>query len=221
VNAISRRDSTVGFGGQTQVNATKSEPSFLVKKSDGLLQVVWGEVYSPDFPDSQGEFMTRDEVRDLAWRFIARKMSDSIDLKHNQIDGSGVVVESFIARDDDQTFIPGSWVLGVHVPDATIWGQIQKGELNGFSMEAWVTQTPKIMTFDFPDEVDGETTVTADHKHAFAVKFDQDGRFLGGRTGPGGADGHTHLIVKGTATETTAGHNHRFSFLEGVLERDA
>ena len=35
-------------------------------------------------------------------------------------------------------------------------------------------------------------------------------------TGPG-PDGHVHKILRGTATEETDGHSHRFSFVEGVL----
>ena len=42
------------------------------------------------------------------------------------------------------------------------------------------------------------------------------GNFLGGMTNPA-PDGHVHRIVRGTVTEPSNGHAHRFSFVEGVL----
>ena len=47
------------------------------------------------------------------------------------------IVETFIARDDDTLSIPGSWVVGIHVPHPETWEAVKKGDLNGFSMEAY------------------------------------------------------------------------------------
>lgn len=163
--------------------------------------------------------MTADTVRDLAYRFLARGLVEKIDSGHNQIDDMGVVVESFIARDSDPDFIPGSWVLGVHIPDEERWGQILKGDYNGFSMEAWVYREQTTMTFDVPELLEGQTVENDGHSHRYVVKFDGNGKFIGGETMAGGTDLHKHNISKGTATDTVKGHNHRFSFLEGVLNR--
>lgn len=53
------------------------------------------------------------------------------------------------------------------------------------------------------------------HTHQFMVAYDKDGNFLGGRTSPG-EDGHTHVIKRGTITEDSGGHHHRFSHVDEI-----
>ena len=90
---------------------------FSLRKCDEELQIVYGEVYAPGFPDSQGDFMTAESIREMAHEFMRKGLVDKIDLNHTQVESGCYVVESFIARDDDTVFIPNSWVLGVHVYD--------------------------------------------------------------------------------------------------------
>jgi hypothetical protein len=52
------------------------------------------------------------------------------------------------------------------------------------------------------------------HEHQFFVSYDQDGKFLGGRTNT--ANGHFHVIKGGTVTEIEAGHRHRFSAVDDL-----
>jgi hypothetical protein len=75
-----------------------------------------GEVYSPDFPDSQGDYMTAEEIRLMAYRFMAKGEPYRIDKEHDKKECGAFVVESFIARENDPDFISGSWVIGVHIP---------------------------------------------------------------------------------------------------------
>lgn len=187
-----------------------------IKKLDQEEQVVFGEVYAPGFPDSQGDFMSADEIKKMAYNFLRKGVTSNIDTNHSQTPNGSYVVESFIARDGDPIFIPGSWVLGVKVPDQAVWQMVKSGELNGFSLDGFGIRTPKQIVVEMPDLLKGETTETRNHKHQFVVKFDQKGNFLGGYTSPA-PDGHVHQIVKGTVTEPTNGHVHRFSFVEGVL----
>ena len=58
----------------------------------------------------------------------------NIDTEHDLERNGSEVVESFIARKGDATFTPGAWVLGVHVVDPVLWGQIKTGEITGFSL---------------------------------------------------------------------------------------
>jgi len=104
-------------------------------------QIVYGEVYAPNRPDAQGEFMTREHIRKMAHDFVRSGKMQQIDIMHGNTCLSGAcVVESFVADDNDPNFLPGSWVIGMHVPDKGLWSAIKKGEINGFSMEALVSR---------------------------------------------------------------------------------
>ena len=142
----------------------------------------------------------------------------NIDTNHSQQPNGSYVVENFIARDDDSVFIPGSWVMGVKVPDRGVWQMVKSGELNGFSLDGFGTRRDAVFSVEMPELLKGETDRVADHEHSFSVRFDDAGNFIGGQTDPG-PDGHVHKIERGTVTERAGwpAHNHRFSFVEGVL----
>ena len=103
-----------------------------IKKADDELQIVYAEVYAPNIPDSQGEFMQPTTIRKMAHSFLAKGFVNQIDTNHDNVTNGSYVVESFIARKNDPDFIEDSWVVGVHVPDSDLWAKIKKGELNGF-----------------------------------------------------------------------------------------
>jgi Putative phage serine protease XkdF len=189
-----------------------------VKKLDEDEQIVWGEVYAPGFVDSQGDFMTPEEVKKACYNFMRKGNLSNIDTNHSQTPNGSYVVENFIARPDDSIFIPGSWVMGVKVPDPGTWQMVKSGELNGFSLDGYGTRTDAVFAVEMPELLKGETTESDSHTHSFQVRFDHAGNFMGGRTSPG-PDGHVHKIERGTVTERAGfpAHNHRFSFVEGVL----
>jgi hypothetical protein len=197
-----------------QMKLEQRKPETWAKKADDELQIVWGEVYVPDIPDSQGDYMTAIEIRKMAYQFMANGNVEQIDVNHDNKLYGCYVVESFIARSDDTTFIPGSWVMGVHVPDLAIWSAIKSGELNGFSLQALTLGEDKEIEIEVPPQITGQTENTDGHTHTFSVAFSDDARFLGGMTGL--IDGHTHQIKKGTITEPGGkdGHVHRFAFLD-------
>lgn len=185
-----------------------------LKKADDEMQIVYGEVYAPGVPDTQGDTMTAEEIMKTAYRFMEAGRLTKIDTNHNQSDNGSYVVESFIAREGDPTFTPGAWVLGVRVPDKKLWKMVKSGELNGFSLDGIGFREDKDVVLDIPEELSGQTMVTEDHTHSFVVKFDASGNFIGGKTDV--VMGHSHKIIKGTATEAAEGHAHRFSFVEGI-----
>ena len=187
-----------------------------LKKSDRALQVVWGEVFAPGIPDSQNDVMTVDGIRDMMFGFMKAGRLKKIDVRHSTAESGCYVVECFQARDGDPDFIPGSWVLGVWCPEH-IWSEVEKGDLNGFSLDGVGIRVDTTIELDIPEELRGETAEAVGHHHVFIVKYDSEGNYRGGVTLPGGPDGHVHRIVKGAATEATDGHSHRFSFVEGVL----
>lgn len=183
-----------------------------IKKADAEQQVVFGEIFAPEMTDSQGDRMSAEEIRKAAYLFMAKGRTTRVDTNHDRTPNGSYVVESFIAREDDPTFICGAWVVGVKVVDTAIWNRIKKGELNGFSLDGLGFRERTVVEVEVPRYVAGTTQEAAGHCHRFVVTFAEDGTFLGGATDE--VDGHSHKIVRGTATETAADHGHRYSFAE-------
>lgn len=187
-----------------------------IKKTDEELRLVYSEVFAPGFPDSQGDFMSAETIRKMGHQFLMDGLVDKVDVGHSQIESGCFVVESFIAREDDPVFLPHSWVVGIYIPDDTIWAAVKSGELNGLSLDGFGVRIPTTLEIDIPDVLTGLTTETDGHSHEFYVRFDAFGNFLGGQTSPSPVDGHSHTIKRGTVTETVNDHNHRFSFVEEI-----
>ncbi|QIN95166.1 serine protease [Stenotrophomonas phage vB_SmaS_DLP_3] len=186
-----------------------------IKKADKTYkQMVWAEVYAPNRPDVDGEFMTADEIEKMAYSFIRKGKLDQIDVNHDNKVVSAHIIESFIARKGDPDFIEGAWVVAVHIEDEEAWQMILDGELNGFSMEAMVSKEEVEVTVEIPPVVKGSTTENEDHHHEFFVTFDEQGNFLGGMTDV--VKGHSHKIIAGTVTEKSEGHSHRFSSVDNI-----
>ena len=191
--------------------------SRLVKSEvEGKLRIVWGEVYAPNRPDSEGDYMTAEEIRLMAHEFIRTGMTKQVDVEHqNDLTEGVAVVESFIARKGDPDFIEGAWVVGVHVDDDDLWEKVEKGEINGFSMEAIAKKVEREVEVEMPPVVTGLTSKNEDHEHKFYVTYDSEGKFKGGVTDE--VDGHKHVIKAGTTTEVTNGHRYRFSSVDSVV----
>jgi hypothetical protein len=183
-----------------------------IKKADSKLQVIYGEVYIPDVPDTDGDFMSKEQIIKTAHNFLKIHKGGYVNQEHEIESPDSCVVESFVARDCDDIFVPGSWVVGVHIPDDDTWGLVEKGEINGFSMEGFGFRTQKVVDIDFNEVIKGETVLVEEHTHTFEIQFSETGTFLGGETDY--VNGHKHLIKKGTATETAEGHSHAYHFIE-------
>ncbi len=189
------------------------KPHLVIKSEDQ--QLVYGEVYSPNRPDAQGEYMTASEIQKMAHEFIRSGKMGQIDFMHGNKVIKGVsVVESFISDAADTRFIPESWVIGAHIADVDVWTKIKKGEYNGFSMEALVSRHDMEVDVEIPPVVTGLTSKQEDHQHKFFVAYDEHGQFKGGITDT--VNGHYHTIVAGTHTQDAAGHRHRFSSVDNV-----
>jgi hypothetical protein len=187
-----------------------------LKKDRPDQQIVMGEVYAPLRPDAQGEFMTAENIEKLAHDFIRSGRMGQIDVMHNNEVVPGCsVVESFIAQKDDKVFIPGSWVVGVHVPSPQLWKAIKTGKINGFSMEALMSRSDRMVEIDIPPVCTGLTSKSDDgHQHKFYVTYDSTWNFKGGTTDM--VNGHKHDIYAGTHTQDTQGHSHRFSSVDNI-----
>lgn len=184
--------------------------------------MIWMEVYVPMVPDSQGDFMTAPEIEATAYNFMRGQRVYNVDTEHNLQKNDSVVIESFIARKGDTDFIPGSWVVGMHVADPQVWDSVEKGEINAISMYGAGERDKAMIEIEIPDDgiLKGDTHEFESHKHQFFVQFDDAGKVVKGWTDE--IDGHQHSIRGGTVTESAAGHAHRFSIsdaLAGVISK--
>lgn len=178
---------------------------------EGDQRYIEGVVYAPMEIDTWGEFMDVKDVQMLAHRFMEEvHMAAAIDTQHNNTPNGTKPVQSFIAvKDDPRGYPENSWVLGCVVSDDILWDKVKRGDISGFSFEAWVTKVPAVITIEYYPQVVGETEDTLDHKHFYVVDLNDKGKVVRGWTSAA-ADGHTHSIVAGTATEVTNDHSHRF-----------
>lgn len=192
-----------------------SDKTVVFKTVTEARRLVYAELYAPDIPDSDKEFMRASEIENMAHSFMRSMKLDAIDSQHDNVLVSGCcVVESFIARKGDPDFIEGAWVVGMHIDNDEMWEKIVKGEINGFSMEAMVVKVPQEVEVDIPPVLSGMTQKSEGHTHDFLVAYSPDGDFMGGKTNT--IDGHCHAIVRGTITEEANGHSHRFSHVEQI-----
>jgi hypothetical protein len=186
-----------------------------IKKTEAKKQIIWAEVYAPNRPDADQEYMTAESIETMAYEFMRSKKMDAVDHAHDQINKEGCcVIESFVARKGDPDFAEGAWVVGIHIDNKDLWEKVEKGEINGLSMEALVTKEVKDVILEIPALLGGVTYKAEgdsadDHTHEFEVHYDDEGKFLGGKTDT--VDGHFHLIRKGTITEKSSGHFHKFA----------
>lgn len=188
--------------------SVETEHFVRIKKIDAEKKIVYGEVYSPDVLDTWGDFMTKEDIEQMAHRYMQlASLKQTIDTNHDEQPTSSYPVESFIAREGDTEYTPGAWVLGTKIDDDEIWKKIKKGEINGYSFQALVRKLAVVVNIDMtPDKV-GITEPNEDHEHYYWLSFDEDGRVKSGRTSV--ENGHFHEIKKGTATEMEDGHSHR------------
>lgn len=108
-----------------------------IVKTDSENHFVTGIVYEPLTVDTQGDYMTAEEIQKTAHWYA--KNGTGVDVQHDEkkLDGA-CVVESWIAKADftlEKTDIKkGTWLMTVEISDPDIWSKIEKGELTGFSM---------------------------------------------------------------------------------------
>lgn len=131
-------------------------PHYRALKVESFVQVVknapqkytLGVVYAHGESDFHNDTMTEVELEKAAWAFMAKDgVQGRVGLMHEPgTDGAGKVVESYIyrgpewtmkaANDASQTQVikSGDWLMGVVWGDAA-WDAIQKGKVNGYSLQ--------------------------------------------------------------------------------------
>lgn len=118
-------------------NAISKTVSIL--KAEQMKQVVYCVVLEPEVVDSQGDFMTAEDIESTAHRYMinARLIGSG---HTSKIDAAPV--ESFLAPQDlqyegqngPQPVKKGSWVIGIKVFDPAEWQKVLNGEYTGVSV---------------------------------------------------------------------------------------
>ncbi|MEE8150629.1 MAG: XkdF-like putative serine protease domain-containing protein [Nitrosomonadaceae bacterium] len=122
------------------LNKESMQRKIAVAKMDAPRQIVIGALYipfdenNPETVDTHGHACTKEEIQNSQIEFMRNRHLGNVDLQHNFEKGYGFVVESYIAKDGDPDFIPGTWVVGVKITDDDVWAQVEKGEITGFSL---------------------------------------------------------------------------------------
>lgn len=119
-------------------NGTASFASYgRIIKADAEHHYVTGIVYEPLVEDTDGNYMTEEEITKAAYWYA--KNGDKVDVQHSfEALPNACVVENWIAKADfdcgGEKIAKGTWLMTVEVTDENVWRQIEKGEITGFSM---------------------------------------------------------------------------------------
>lgn len=190
-----------------------------IKKIDGEQQIIFAEVYAPNIPDSQSHYMSALEIEKTAHNFMKNMRLKKVDSEHDFEESGNYLVESFIARKGDPTFIPGSWVVGIKIEDKNQWEEIKNNDFNGLSLAGMARTADTVeLELEVPDLLKGDTHENNNHKHVFSITLSEDGKISSGSTDI--VDNHSHDIKKGVVTEDFNGHSHRFSYLEVIFNEN-
>lgn len=92
--------------------------------------------------DTHGNWATETEVKKACHNFNKKLQNQKlvgkvgVDKQHNEKAGYGIVIESYITMTDipEINAAKGDWIAAVEVTDDACWQQIQKGEIEGFSI---------------------------------------------------------------------------------------
>lgn len=108
-----------------------------ILKAEADSHFVTGIVYEPMTEDTDGNYMTEEEIAKAAHWFM--KNAGAADIQHCFEKSDGVeVVESYVAKSDMEIegtpVTKGTWIMTMEVSDGEIWKSIQKGAITGFSM---------------------------------------------------------------------------------------
>ncbi len=182
--------------------------SMNIKKVDSKKRLVYGEVYAPNVIDTHGHMMLPEDVEKMAHGFMISGKNGAVDVMHNNIKINASVVESFVARVGDPDYADGAWVAVTKIIDDSVWDMVQRGDINGYSMEVSTRLTNALVEVVTDAVVSGVVEVAEDHDHVYIVRMDESSKVIGGYTSDD--SGHSHKILAGTATEETNGHAHRY-----------
>ena len=152
--AMDDLETAVDVAPDAVLKALEAAPSTAVAaviKSDEARQFTMSVAYPALRKDGHREFAGVDQVEKTAWSWMKR--SRTVGLFHaDGLIGDGTVVESSVHRGPDwvvkavdgseQVVHAGDWLVGVVWSDRA-WNAIQKGEIDGFSIDGRARRRPQ------------------------------------------------------------------------------
>lgn len=185
------------------------------KDEQGFERIVFAEVLLPDTPNTHGDIHTMESIREFAYGFMINGFA--IDVDHdNEARQDIYILESFIAREGDTTFVEGSWVVAMYVENDEIWQDVLDGEITGYSWEAFINTLPVEVQMADSSTRFGNTEADPydGHTHEYFVWVDLYGvPTFGGTTE---SNGHTHTISGNVRTDVSFSHRHIINIVEGA-----
>jgi hypothetical protein len=131
-----------------QVPSLAQERMVKIAKAElggGELRYVLGIVLEPETVDGQGDIYSADEIRGAAWHYMTHFRNIGV-MHKGLVNGKVQLVESWIApcdlAIDGSSIKAGSWLMGLHVVDDTIWQDVKRGELTGLSIGGFAQRVP-------------------------------------------------------------------------------
>lgn len=121
-----------------------------IAKLDDDQHLVYGIVYSPNEPDTDGDFTTAEVIKQMSYDFMKNRNTNNIDKQHNSNPEEGFVAESWILEKNDPHFPDepeGSWAVAIKVTKDDTWSKIKSGEITGLSM-AGVAEVEEVQKKD-------------------------------------------------------------------------
>lgn len=126
-------------------NGTIEIDSFIFKQDEDK-RLITSIVYEPDVEDTQGDYMTAEDIEKAAHDFMTT-YGEGADIQHDGKKANVDIVESWVAKTDTviggQFIKKGSWVATAKVNDDEIWDAVKKGRITGFSMGGLATKINK------------------------------------------------------------------------------
>ena len=114
-------------------------------KAEAEERVVIGVVLEPDEVDAQGDTISKEEIKNAAYRFMEEFAVSGI--QHKEFAGGRLkILESWIAPQDitigDQVVKEGTWMMTKRVVDDDLWAAAKAGKFTGFSIGGSAIRKP-------------------------------------------------------------------------------
>lgn len=153
----------------------------IVLKNDDS-HYVTGVVYEPMTEDTQGDFMTADEIQKAAYWYM--KNAQCVDVQHSfESEPGACVVESWVEKADitvgNQDIKAGTWMMTMEITDDDLWDAVEKGGITGFSVGGTCIYGADDVELETSKTAKEETTVqenennvqVTEEKRGFLVKM--------------------------------------------------
>jgi len=133
-----------------------------LSKIDEERKMLYGPALIPDKEilryDDKGEpyyvYFEKATVEALAHQFLKKNLQHSTNLQHEQPVMGVTVVESWLKEGPHDKSIQlglpelpdGTWFIGTKVDDESVWADVKKGKVNGYSIEGFFNEVGVAMS---------------------------------------------------------------------------